>query len=60
MPEFNDRFVWSVNIKSTQEKLLVIICVSSFVNLKNPFEEVLGSNLKLEWSATLTNNSYLI
>ena len=44
MPEFTDRFGWSVKIKSVQEESLVFVCVGSFINWGNPFEEVSENN----------------
>ena len=46
MPEFTERFGWSVKIKSVQEKLLVFVCVGLFINWWNPFEEVRESNFE--------------
>ena len=43
-PEFTDRSGWVVKIKSLQEEQLVYICVGSFINWGNPFEEVSENN----------------
>ena len=39
-PEFPNKFVWFVNIKSMQEEVFVWIWVGSFINWEKPFEDV--------------------
>ena len=46
-PDFIDRLGWSAKIKSIQEELLVFICIGSFTNWGNQFEEVSENNFDL-------------
>ena len=39
-PEFTAKFGWSVKSKSIHEELFDCTCVGSFINWKNPFEDV--------------------